>query len=75
MNLPNLSYLKTVGELRYIQARFEKAGQQNPDSTVGAFLPLTMELGADLSLRLQPDVATMFNEDCLLKLVAQSKKG
>ena len=53
MNLPILSCLKTVGELRSVQAGFEKAGPQNPDS----------------------DVAPIFNEDCLLKLVAQSKKG
>jgi methyltransferase (TIGR00027 family) len=40
MKLPNLSYMMTVGELRYIQARFEKGSRQNPDKAVGAFLPL-----------------------------------
>jgi methyltransferase (TIGR00027 family) len=39
MKLPNLSYMMTVGELRYIQAKFEKGKRQNPDSAVGAFLP------------------------------------
>lgn len=42
MKLPNLSYLKTVGEL---------------------------------SRRVRPDIVPMFNEDCLLKLVAQSQEG
>ena len=29
--LPNLSYMMSVGELRYIQANFEKGAAKNPD--------------------------------------------
>ena len=38
MSLPNLSHMMNVGQLRYIQSRFEAAENRNPDSAVGAFL-------------------------------------
>jgi methyltransferase (TIGR00027 family) len=44
MRLPNLSYMVTVGELRYIQSRFETARYRNPDCAVGDFLQLTTRL-------------------------------
>lgn len=44
MKLPNLSYMMSVGELRYIQSRFEKGEYQNPDSIVGSLLPLSKRL-------------------------------
>jgi methyltransferase (TIGR00027 family) len=44
MRLPNLSYMVTVGELRYIQSRFETARYRNPDCVVGDFLQLTTRL-------------------------------
>ena len=43
--LPNLSYMMSVGELRYIQARFEKGTARNPDRLVGGFLPWSKRLG------------------------------
>ena len=45
MNLPNLSYMMSVGELRYIQSRFEKGAAKNPDDLVGGFLPWSKRLG------------------------------
>lgn len=44
MQLPNLSYMMSVGELRYIQSRFEKGVHRNPDSAVDAFLTLSKRL-------------------------------
>jgi methyltransferase (TIGR00027 family) len=44
MKLPNLSYMMSVGELRYIQFHFEKAEDRSPDSAVGTFLPLSKRL-------------------------------
>jgi methyltransferase (TIGR00027 family) len=38
MKLPDLSYMMSVAELRYIQSRFETGEYHNPDSLVGAFL-------------------------------------
>jgi len=40
MNLPNLSWMLNVSELRYIQSLCEAADYRNPDALVGAFLPL-----------------------------------
>ncbi|HEY4186203.1 MAG TPA: class I SAM-dependent methyltransferase [Polyangia bacterium] len=44
MKLPNLSYMMSVGELRYIQAHFETAESRNPDTMVGAFVPFAKRL-------------------------------
>jgi methyltransferase (TIGR00027 family) len=44
MKLPNLSYMMSVGELRYIQSRFEKGAAKNPDGLVGGFLPWSKRL-------------------------------
>jgi methyltransferase (TIGR00027 family) len=44
MKLPNLSYMMSVGELRYIQSHFEKGEDRNPDSAVGMFLPLSKRI-------------------------------
>jgi methyltransferase (TIGR00027 family) len=44
MKLPNLSYMMSVGELRYIQSQFEKVEDRNPDFAVGTFLPLAKRL-------------------------------
>jgi methyltransferase (TIGR00027 family) len=44
MKLPNLSYMMSVGELRYIQSYFEKPEYRNPDSEVGAFLTLSKRI-------------------------------
>jgi methyltransferase (TIGR00027 family) len=38
MKLPNLSYMMSVGELRYIQSHFESGAYRNPDALGGAFL-------------------------------------
>ena len=43
--LPNLSYMMSVGELRYIQAHFEKGAAKGPDGLVGGFLPWPKRLG------------------------------
>jgi methyltransferase (TIGR00027 family) len=44
MNLPNLSWMLNVCELRYIQSVCEAADNRNPDSMVGAFLPIQRRL-------------------------------
>lgn len=44
MNLPNLSYMTDVGQLRYVQARYETAEYRNPDAMVGAFLSVQQRL-------------------------------
>lgn len=46
MSLPNLSFLGSVGQLRYLQARFESGGFRNPDTAVGAFLSPRQRLSA-----------------------------
>jgi len=38
MKLPNLSYMMSVGELRFIQSHFETGERCNPDGLVGMFL-------------------------------------
>jgi len=45
MKLPNLSYMMSVGELRYIQSRFERGEAKGPDALVGGFLPWSKRLG------------------------------
>ena len=45
MKLPNLSYMMSVGELRYIQSHFEKGAAKNPDGLVGGFLPWSKRVG------------------------------
>jgi methyltransferase (TIGR00027 family) len=44
MKLPNLSYMMSVGELRYIQSHFETGEYRNPDFAVGTFLSLSKRL-------------------------------
>lgn len=44
MSLPNLSFMVSVGEWRYIQSLCEAAEYRNPDALVGAFLPLQRRL-------------------------------
>ena len=44
MKLPNLSYMMSVAELRYIQAHLEKPAYRNPDQFVGAFLSVRARL-------------------------------
>ena len=44
MKLPNLSYMMSVGELRYIQSHFEKGAAKNPDGLVGGLLPWSKRL-------------------------------
>lgn len=39
MKLPNLSYMMSVGQLRYIQSVYEPAEYRNPDALVREFLP------------------------------------
>ena len=48
MNLPNLSYMMNVGQLRYIQSLCEAAEYRNPDALVGAFLSIRQRLGCIL---------------------------
>ena len=45
MKLPNLSYMMSVGELRYIQSHFERGAAKNPDGLVGGFLPWSKRVG------------------------------
>ncbi len=45
MKLPNLSYMMSVGELRYIQSHFEKGAAKGPDGLVGGFLPWSKRVG------------------------------
>jgi len=40
--LPNLSYMMKVGQLRYIQSRFEPPEFRNPDSLVRELLPVPL---------------------------------
>ncbi len=44
----NLSYLVTVGQLRFIQSRYEHPGYLNPDLLVSDFLPIAERLGGVL---------------------------
>lgn len=44
MKLPNLNYMMSVGELRYIQSLCEPPEYRNPDALVGAFLSLRQRL-------------------------------
>lgn len=48
MKLPNLSYMMSVGELRYIQSHFETGEYRNPDSLVGMFLTRSKRLACSL---------------------------
>lgn len=48
MMLPNLSWMLSVGELRYIQSRWERASAQNPDVFAGIFLPAARRLACAL---------------------------
>ena len=52
MSLPNLSYMMSVGQLRYIQSHYEAAEYRNPDTEVGAFLSIGQCLGCILRARL-----------------------
>ena len=36
--LPNLSYMMNVGQVRFIQSRYEEAEYRNPDTLAGNFL-------------------------------------
>lgn len=45
MNLPDLSYLMAVGQLRNIQAHYEDSEYRNPDALVGTFLSIQQRLG------------------------------
>lgn len=45
MGLPNLSYMMKVGQIRHIQARYERPGSRNPDDMVRHFLTLGERLG------------------------------
>ena len=44
----NLSYLMSVGQLRYIQSRYEKPEFRNPDTVVSEFLSIPRRLGCSL---------------------------
>lgn len=55
MSLPDLSYMMNVGQLRYIQARFETSQYRNPDSLVGEFLSFRQRLSCFLRGRLFRD--------------------
>jgi methyltransferase (TIGR00027 family) len=44
MNLPNLSRMVNVGQLRYIQSLYEAPEYRNPDAAVGAFLSFPQRL-------------------------------
>ena len=48
MKLPNLSYMMSVGQLRYIQSVYEVARYRNPDTLVRDFLPRFQKWGCDL---------------------------
>ena len=48
MKLPNLSYMLSVGELRYIQSAYESPENRNPDSLVGALLSPLQRLSCDV---------------------------
>jgi len=49
MSLPDLSYMMTVGRLRYIQAFYECPEYRNPDVLVGDLLPVWRRWGWNLS--------------------------
>ena len=53
MNLPNLSYMMNVGQLRYIQSVYETAEHRNPDLAVRDLLPMLQRWGGDLRGRLR----------------------
>ena len=44
----NLSYLMSVGELRYIQSRYERPEFRNPDTVVSEFLSIPRRLSCSL---------------------------
>jgi methyltransferase (TIGR00027 family) len=46
MKIPDLSYMTTVGQLRYIQSRFEGDEYRNPDTVVYDFLTIPQRLGS-----------------------------
>ena len=52
MNLPNLSYMMSVGQLRYIQSVYETAEYRNPDMLVRDFLPVLQRWGCDFRGRI-----------------------
>ena len=52
MNLPDLSYMMKVGQLRYIQSVYETAEYRNPDTLVGDLLPTLQRWGCDLRGRI-----------------------
>jgi methyltransferase (TIGR00027 family) len=53
MILPDLSYMVTVGQLRYIQSLYETPEFRNPDMAVRDFLPALQRWGCDLRGRTQ----------------------
>lgn len=48
MNLPNLSHLMSVGQLRYIQSTYEAAEYRNPDLLVRDLLPVLQRWRCDV---------------------------
>lgn len=44
MSLPDLSFMMTVGQYRYLQSRFERGELRNPDTHVGGLLSLREKL-------------------------------
>jgi len=44
MNLPDLSNMMGMGQLRYIQSQYEIAGYRNPDTAVGKLLSIRQRL-------------------------------
>jgi methyltransferase (TIGR00027 family) len=52
MNLPNLSYMTKVGQLRYIQAIYEMPEYRNPDTLVRDLLPMLQRWGGVVRGRL-----------------------
>lgn len=48
MSLPNLSYMMNVGQLRYIQSRFEPMEYRNPDNAASKFLSFRQRISATL---------------------------
>jgi methyltransferase (TIGR00027 family) len=55
MSLPDLSYMMTVGQLRYIQSRYETGQFRNPDALVGDLLPALERWGCDFRGRILLD--------------------
>lgn len=52
MKLPDLSYMMTVGQLRYIQSVYETGEYRNPDAFVRDILPTLQRWGCDVRGRI-----------------------